>query len=70
LVFDGCVDSSFIGTCHSAISVGHYENPINAKKVGSEDQGSQNVISYACSGIAQNFGITCLHPNNCKGANS
>jgi hypothetical protein len=46
--------------------MGHYKYAIDAKKVGSKNKRSQDVISYACSGIAQDFGVACLHANNCK----
>jgi hypothetical protein len=50
--------------------MGHYKYPIDAKKIGSENKGSQDVIGNTCTGISKNFRIASLHANYCKWANS
>jgi hypothetical protein len=62
------MDRGFICACHSAISMGHYQYAIDAKKIGSKNKGSQDVIGNTCTSISKNFRIASLHANNCKWA--
>jgi hypothetical protein len=70
LLFDGCVNSRLVVAGHSAIGVWHDEHSIYTEKVRSQDERSQHVVRYSSTCVTQNLGVTRLHANNRKWANT
>jgi hypothetical protein len=49
----------FVG--HTAVRVGHYQNPIDAEEIGGKDECAKNVVSDSSSSVPQDLGIARLH---------
>jgi hypothetical protein len=54
----------FVG--HTAVSVGHHQNPIDAEEISGKHQRAENVIGHACTSISQDLCIAWLHPDEGK----
>jgi hypothetical protein len=49
----------FIG--HTAVRVGHHQNPIDAEEIGGKDECAKNVVSDSSASISQDLCISRLH---------